>query len=349
MKAWAGLGYYSRARNLKKCAEVGRDATGRPLSRQRGWPARTARHRRLHGGGDRGDRLRPAGRGRRRQCRARDVAAVRDRNAAAGGEAARSARGSRHSTPAERPGDFAQAMMDLGATICTPKRPALHALSAARRLPGASCPAIPELLRSRRRRRRSRCGAARPSWRVSAGRRDPAAHAPGQGPARRHDRSADHRLDGAPGRRRPRRQARPFAADWRRCGSDHACLHPFRARTRRSFAPTVARPTPPQGHWWSAIADVHGEALPTVMKKVIEVGHSRRDRNADTERTSMTEIRHIVFDIGKVLIHYDPDLPFSRLIPDAERAQMVLRQCLHARLEHRAGSRAQLGRGRGDC
>ena len=26
--------------------------------------------------------------------------------------------------PAERPGDFAQAMMDLGATICTPKRPA---------------------------------------------------------------------------------------------------------------------------------------------------------------------------------------------------------------------------------
>ncbi|MEP9385724.1 HAD family phosphatase [Mesorhizobium sp. KR9-304] len=30
----------------------------------------------------------------------------------------------------------------------------------------------------------------------------------------------------------------------------------------------------------------------------------------------MTEIRHIVFDIGKVLVHYDPDLPFSRLIPD---------------------------------
>jgi 2-haloacid dehalogenase len=32
----------------------------------------------------------------------------------------------------------------------------------------------------------------------------------------------------------------------------------------------------------------------------------------------MTEIRHIVFDIGRVLIHYDPDLPFSRLIPDAD-------------------------------
>ncbi len=33
----------------------------------------------------------------------------------------------------------------------------------------------------------------------------------------------------------------------------------------------------------------------------------------------MTEIRHIVFDIGMVLIHYDPDLPFQRIIPDAER------------------------------
>ncbi|WP_163269124.1 HAD family hydrolase [Chelativorans alearense] len=32
----------------------------------------------------------------------------------------------------------------------------------------------------------------------------------------------------------------------------------------------------------------------------------------------MSEIRHIVFDIGKVLIHYDPEIPFSRLIPDEE-------------------------------
>jgi 2-haloacid dehalogenase len=30
----------------------------------------------------------------------------------------------------------------------------------------------------------------------------------------------------------------------------------------------------------------------------------------------MNEIRHIVFDIGKVLIHYDPELPYRRLIPD---------------------------------
>ena len=31
---------------------------------------------------------------------------------------------------------------------------------------------------------------------------------------------------------------------------------------------------------------------------------------------SASPIRHIVFDIGKVLIHYDPHLPYQRLIPD---------------------------------
>ena len=42
------------------------------------------------------------------------------------------------------------------------------------------------------------------------------------------------------------------------------------------------------------------------------------------------EIRHIVFDIGKVLIHYDPDIPFSRLIPDAaERKWFFENVCTH--------------------
>lgn len=31
---------------------------------------------------------------------------------------------------------------------------------------------------------------------------------------------------------------------------------------------------------------------------------------------TLPAIRHIVFDIGHVLIHYDPHLPFRRLIPD---------------------------------
>ena len=38
----------------------------------------------------------------------------------------------------------------------------------------------------------------------------------------------------------------------------------------------------------------------------------------------MTAIRHIVFDIGRVLIHYDPELAFLDLIPDAERRRRFL-------------------------
>ncbi len=42
------------------------------------------------------------------------------------------------------------------------------------------------------------------------------------------------------------------------------------------------------------------------------------------------KIDHIVFDIGKVLIHYDPNLPFSRLIPDEEkRAWFFQNVCTH--------------------
>ena len=44
----------------------------------------------------------------------------------------------------------------------------------------------------------------------------------------------------------------------------------------------------------------------------------------------MTEIRHIVFDIGKVLIHYDPEIPFRRLIPDDERRRWFFANiCTH--------------------
>ena len=41
-------------------------------------------------------------------------------------------------------------------------------------------------------------------------------------------------------------------------------------------------------------------------------------------------IDHIVFDIGKVLIHYDPNLPYRRLIPDdGERAWFFANVCTH--------------------
>ena len=41
-------------------------------------------------------------------------------------------------------------------------------------------------------------------------------------------------------------------------------------------------------------------------------------------------IEHIVFDIGKVLIHYDPNLPYSRIIPDEEeRRWFFANVCTH--------------------
>jgi 2-haloacid dehalogenase len=44
----------------------------------------------------------------------------------------------------------------------------------------------------------------------------------------------------------------------------------------------------------------------------------------------MTEIRHVVFDIGKVLVHYDPEIPYRRLIPDAANRRWFLENvCNH--------------------
>ncbi|MGI2035251.1 HAD family hydrolase [Rhizobium panacihumi] len=41
-------------------------------------------------------------------------------------------------------------------------------------------------------------------------------------------------------------------------------------------------------------------------------------------------IDHIVFDIGKVLIHYDSNIPYERIIPDVEERQwFFLNVCTH--------------------
>ncbi|WP_404933409.1 HAD family hydrolase [Nitratireductor sp. L15S-10] len=38
----------------------------------------------------------------------------------------------------------------------------------------------------------------------------------------------------------------------------------------------------------------------------------------------MSQIRHVVFDIGRVLIHYDPEIPYRHLIPDDGRRRWFL-------------------------
>jgi A/G-specific adenine glycosylase len=122
MAAWAGLGYYARARNLLACARIvagGQD--GR-------FPADEAALRALPGIG--------------RYTAAAIAAIAFDKRAVAVdanvervvarlnavGEPLPAARPRLHAladrlTPEEGAGDFAQAMMDLGATICTPRNP----------------------------------------------------------------------------------------------------------------------------------------------------------------------------------------------------------------------------------
>ena len=65
--------------------------------------------------------------------------------------------------PADRPGDFVQAMMDLGATICRPKAPALRRLPAARAIARAFASGKPEAFPAPRR------SAARPHATASPG------------------------------------------------------------------------------------------------------------------------------------------------------------------------------------
>ena len=123
LAAWAGLGYYARARNLHACArEVVERHDGR-------FPATEAELRALPGIGDYtaaaiaaiafGARATPID-GNIERVVAR-LFAVTTPLPAAKSEIRTLAAAL---TPDERAGDFAQAMMDLGATLCSPRRPA---------------------------------------------------------------------------------------------------------------------------------------------------------------------------------------------------------------------------------
>jgi A/G-specific adenine glycosylase len=123
MRQWAGLGYYSRARSLHACARA-------IVAKHDGaFPASQAALRILPGIGP---------------YTAAAIAAIAfgQKAAAVDGNVERVlarldalevplpaakpllAKKAALLVPDERPGDFAQAMMDLGATICTPRRPA---------------------------------------------------------------------------------------------------------------------------------------------------------------------------------------------------------------------------------
>lgn len=121
MAAWAGLGYYARARNLLACARVVAASGGR-------FPDAEEELRKLPGlGRYTAAAVAAIAFGRRAVVVDANVERVVSRLFAI----AEPLPGSRPAiraasdsiTPGERSGDFAQAMMDLGATVCTPRRP----------------------------------------------------------------------------------------------------------------------------------------------------------------------------------------------------------------------------------
>jgi A/G-specific adenine glycosylase len=120
MAEWAGLGYYSRARNLFACA--------RAVAERGGFPDTEAELRRLPGlGAYTAAAVAAIAFGRHAVVIDANVERVVARLFAidtplpGARKAIREAAGA--ITPEERAGDFAQAMMDLGATICTPRNP----------------------------------------------------------------------------------------------------------------------------------------------------------------------------------------------------------------------------------
>ena len=122
MRAWAGLGYYSRARNLITAA--------REIAAKGGaFPDTTEELKRLPGiGGYTAAAIAAIAFDRPEAVVDGNVERVIARLSAIAesGAAVKAAIRARQETltPSDRAGDYAQAMMDLGATICTPKRPA---------------------------------------------------------------------------------------------------------------------------------------------------------------------------------------------------------------------------------
>jgi A/G-specific adenine glycosylase len=121
--AWAGLGYYARARNLHACAQaVVEDHGGK-------FPESEVELRKLPGvGGYTAAAIAAIAFGAQATPVDGNIERVVARLFAVTlplPEAKAEIKALAETlSPAQRPGDFAQAMMDLGATICTPRRPA---------------------------------------------------------------------------------------------------------------------------------------------------------------------------------------------------------------------------------
>ncbi len=260
LAAWAGLGYYARARNLHACAVA-------VAARGGVFPDTEAGLRELPGIGPYTAAAiaaiafdRPAtvvdGNVERVMARLHAVgeplpdAKARLRELAA------------ELTPAERPGDYAQAVMDLGATICTPRSPACGICpwmeGCAARLAGIAA----ELPRKRAR-------AAKPvregvAWlALDAAGGVHTVQREGKGLLGGMLAVPTGGWDGAS-------PAAPFAADWEDAGEVRHTFTHFHLRLE------VRRAAVPGNRGWMPLAEAR-DAMPTVFAKVLRLaGQSPR-------------------------------------------------------------------------
>jgi A/G-specific adenine glycosylase len=267
LKLWAGLGYYARARNLHACAKA--------IVEQHGgeFPASEAGLRELPGIGAYTaaaiaaitfDQPTSPVDGNIERVIARLFAVEEELPAAK----ARIRALAESLTPGRRAGDFAQAMMDLGATICTPKNPAcalcpwMGSCAARARGDQESFPRKTE-----KKTGALRCGAAfvvvradsfvltrtRPEKGLLGGMTEV--------PTSEWTRDFDEAraLDGA-----------PLKAQWRRLTGivTHTFTHfPLELTVYR--ADVGAARKPPAGMRWTPLTGLAVEALPNVMRKVV--------------------------------------------------------------------------------
>jgi len=269
MKAWAGLGYYSRARNLKKCAEtVAAEHDGR-------FPEEESALQKLPGIGP---------------YTAAAIATIAfDRHAAVvdgnvervltrlfrietplpdAKPEVRARMG--ELTPEQRPGDFAQAVMDLGATICTPKRPAC-ALCPWRQLCAVQSSDLAETLprKAPKKQKPTRFGAAFVAVDPASGavllrRRPPKGLLGGMTEVPGSEWTEDFDTGTA-------LEHAPFPADWRKLTGEvkHTFTHfHLRLAVYRADLP-ADRVKASASDWWSAPDTLSEEALPTLMRKAL--------------------------------------------------------------------------------
>jgi A/G-specific adenine glycosylase len=291
LKAWAGLGYYARARNLHACAQevVAVHGGTFPRSEQElaALPgigpytaaAIAAIAYDLKATAVDGNVERVVS--RLYVVEAELPAAKREIRALAAGL-----------TPDLRPGDFAQAMMDLGATICTPQKPAcalcpwMEACTARRR---GDPEAFPR--KAPKKEGRLRRGAAFVA--VTADRRLLVRTRPGKGllggmtEVPGSDWSHDFDVSDA------RRWAPPLAgAHWRRVAGTvtHVFTH-FPLELVVYTVEVAASAAMHEGMRWVALDALPGEALPNVMRKVVahalgEPRHRHKDAGTGRRRGS---------------------------------------------------------------